>query len=134
MESKDKLKEIDSKNRTCYYFDDIIRFCGKDTEFSDILLDKKSYETSENILRYDISYKTSTGVKTLRIRFNKIDGFAKIHNKIRYLVLFDYIYCDKICDKIKNLISEKVVLQIVLTIILEESKLICMTFYLLKKY
>ena len=25
MESKDELKEINSKNRTCYYFDDIIR-------------------------------------------------------------------------------------------------------------
>ena len=24
MESKSKLKEIDIKNRTCYYFDDII--------------------------------------------------------------------------------------------------------------
>ena len=34
-------------------------------------------------------------------RFNKIDRFIKIHNKIRYLVLFDYSYCDKICDKIK---------------------------------
>ena len=26
---------------------------------------------------------------------------------MRYLVLFDYNYCDKICDKIKYLISEK---------------------------
>ena len=25
MESKDELKEIDIKNRTCYYFDDIRR-------------------------------------------------------------------------------------------------------------
>ena len=25
MERKDELKEIDIKNRTCYYFDDIIR-------------------------------------------------------------------------------------------------------------
>ena len=25
MESNDKLKEIDIKNRTCYYFDDIIK-------------------------------------------------------------------------------------------------------------
>ena len=41
------------------------------------------------------------------IRFDKIDGFIKIHDKIRYFVLFDYSYCDKICDKIKYLISEK---------------------------
>ena len=41
------------------------------------------------------------------IRFNKIDGFTEIHDKIRYLVLFDYCYCDKVCGKIKYLISEK---------------------------
>ena len=26
MEGNDKLKEIGIKNRTCYYFDDIIKF------------------------------------------------------------------------------------------------------------
>ena len=26
MESKDELKDYDIKNRTCYYFDEIIRF------------------------------------------------------------------------------------------------------------
>ena len=30
MESKDKLKEIDIKNRACYYFRDIIRFWDRD--------------------------------------------------------------------------------------------------------
>ena len=45
------------------------------------------------------------GAKLLRIRFDKIDGFIKIHNKIRYLVLFDYSYCDKICNTFKYLIS-----------------------------
>ena len=58
MESKDKLKEIHIKNRTCYYFDDIIRFCYGDIEFSDNLLDEKLYK--KNILIYNISYKTST--------------------------------------------------------------------------
>ena len=102
MDSKNELKEIDIKNRTCYYFDDIIRFLDRDIEFRDILLNENSYETYKNILIYDISYKTSTG-----IRFDKIDGFIKIHDKIRYLVLFDYSYCDKIWDKMKYLISEK---------------------------
>ena len=73
-----------------------------------------------------------TGTIPLRIRFNKIDGFIKIHNKIRYLVLFDW--CDKVYDRIKHLISENVVLQIVLIIILQESELIHMILYLLKKY
>ena len=39
--------------------------------------------------------------------FDKIDRIIKIHDKIRYLVLFDYSYCDKICDKIKYLIVKK---------------------------
>ena len=41
MESKDKWKETDIKNCTCYYFDDIMRVI--DTDFNNILLDKKSY-------------------------------------------------------------------------------------------
>ena len=38
MESKDELKEIDIKNPTCYYFDDIIT--DLDVYFTDILLGK----------------------------------------------------------------------------------------------
>ena len=107
MERRDKLKEIDNKNCMCYYFDDIIRFMDRDTDFN-ILLNGKLYEEKfKNILIYDISYKTSMGAKPLRVRFNKIDGFIKIHNNIRYLVLFDYSYCDKVCDKIKYLVGEK---------------------------
>ena len=45
--------------------------------------------------------------KPLCIRFDKIDGFIKIFDGIRYLVLFDYELFDKICDRIKYLISEK---------------------------
>ena len=60
MESKDELKEIDIKNRTCYQFDDIIRVM--DVDFSDTLLNKKSYK---NILIYDIAYKTFMGAKTI---------------------------------------------------------------------
>ena len=40
MESKNELKEIDIKNRTCYYFDDIMKVI--DIYPSNILLDKKS--------------------------------------------------------------------------------------------
>ena len=48
-----------------YYFDDIIK--DTDINFSNILLDKKLYE---NISIYDISYKTSTGLQPLHIRFD----------------------------------------------------------------
>ena len=41
-ESKNELKEINTKNRACYYFDDITD--GRDINFSNILLDKKLYE------------------------------------------------------------------------------------------
>ena len=50
MESKDELKEIDIKNRTCYYFDDIIRVWNTNIYSIDILLDGKLYkEKYENI-------------------------------------------------------------------------------------
>ena len=95
-------------NCTCYYFKDVIRFWDRDIDFNDILLDEKLYKKKcENISIYDMRYKTSKGAKTLRIRFDKIDGFIKSHDKIKYLVLFDYRYCDKICDKITYLISEE---------------------------
>ena len=51
-----------------FCFDDIIRLWDKDIEFSDILLAKKSYEISENILIYDISYGTLTSAKPFGIR------------------------------------------------------------------
>ena len=108
MESKDELKEIGIKNCTCYYFDDIIRVWDANVYSNDISLDEKLCKGKyENILIYHILDKTSTGAKPLRIRFDKIDGFIQIHDKVRYLVLFDFSYCDEICDKIKYLISEK---------------------------
>ena len=132
MESKDELKEIDIENCTRYFFDHIIRAWDENIDSSDILLDEKlCKEKYENILIYHISYKKSIGAKPLHIRFDKIDGFIQIHDKVRYLVLFDYSYCDEICDKIKYLISEKSGIQIVLIIILQESELI---HTLLKKY
>ena len=97
MESKDELKEHDIKKCTCYYFDDIIRARYRDTHSSNVLLDEKLYkENYENILVHNISYKTSTGAKPLRIMFDKIDGFIKIRDGIRCLVLFDFGWCDKI--------------------------------------
>ena len=54
----------------CCYFDEIIKY--EDFDFDSILLDEKSYE---NILIYDISYKSLIGSKPLHIRFDKIDVF-----------------------------------------------------------
>ena len=40
MDSNNELKEIDIKNRTCYYFDDIIKI--EDLDLDKILKDEKS--------------------------------------------------------------------------------------------
>ena len=102
MESKDTLKEIDIKNCICYYFDDILRLTN--FGYNNILLDEKSYE---NILIYNISCKNFMGSKPLRIWFETIDGFIKIYDGIRYLVLFDPKSYDAIYNRIKYLISKK---------------------------
>ena len=52
MESKNEFKKINIKNRTCSYFDDIMKV--EDINAYNILLDKKS---NENILAYNILYK-----------------------------------------------------------------------------
>ena len=82
MENKDELKEIDIKNYTYYYFDNIIR--DLDISLDTIFLDKKSYKNKyKNILIYDISYNFLSfhnfiSSIPLCIRINKIDGFINI--------------------------------------------------------
>ena len=63
MEQKE-FKKIRIKNHTCYYSDDIIIL--EHFDIDNILIDEKSHE---NMLIYDISYKTLIGPKPLRIRF-----------------------------------------------------------------
>ena len=65
-----EFKEVCIKNRTCQYFDGIIKF-ENFYDFNNILIDQKSHE---NILIYDISYKILIDPKHSRIRFDKIDG------------------------------------------------------------
>ena len=81
MENNEFLK-VSIKNGTCYYFDDIIE---SDFVLDNFLIDDKSHE---NILIYDILYKTLINPKPLRIRFDKIDGFIRIYDGTRYLTLF----------------------------------------------
>ena len=67
----------------CYYFDDLTKFEGVDLD--NTLIDEKSFE---NILVLYISYKTLIAAKPLCVRFNKKDGFIRVYNVTRYLVLF----------------------------------------------
>ena len=83
MESNNELKEIDIKNCTCCYFDDVM-IVG-DFDFNNILLDKKLYEnTYENILMYVISYKAVySGVRYLisekaGVTYSINHNFAKV--------------------------------------------------------
>ena len=69
MDSNVELKDINIKNRTCYYFDDIIKI--EDFNLVNILIDEKSYE---NILVYSISYKTLIDAKPLHITLDKIEA------------------------------------------------------------
>ena len=64
------------------------------------------------------------GSKPLRIWFDKIEGFVKIYDGIRYLVILGHSWFDEICHINKYLMSEKIVLQIALIVMLQESRLI----------
>ena len=78
-----EFKRCCTKNCTSYHFSDILKL--EDRDFDNILVDEKSYE---NVLVYDISYKTLFGEKPLYIRFVKVNGFIRVYDRTRYLVLF----------------------------------------------
>ena len=67
-------------------------------------MDEKLYKS---ILVRDISYKTLIGVKPLFIKANKIDGFIRVQDAKRYLVLFGPEKYDIIYDSIIYLKSLK---------------------------
>ena len=107
------MKRIDTKNSACYYFEDIIKI--EDFDFENILLDEKLYE---NTLVYNFSYNNLTGAKPLRIRIDKVNGFIRIYDVTRYLVLFGLEKYDAIYNRIRYLISQKVVLPVLFLIIM----------------
>ena len=102
MKSNDELKEIHIETGMCYYSDDVIKI--EDFHFDNILIDEKSYE---NILVYDISFKTLIGAKPFRIRFDKVDGFIRVYDGTRYLVLLGSEKYDAIYNRIRYLISQE---------------------------
>ena len=67
-------------------------------------MDEKSYE---NILSCNISYKTLIDAKPLHVRFNKTDGFIRVYDGKRYLLLFGSGEYDSIYNRIRYLISIK---------------------------
>ena len=91
-----------NKNRTCPNF--YVIFKLKDFDI-DILIDEKSHE---NILIYDISYKTLIDPKPLRIRLFKIDGVIRVCDETRYLTLFGSGKFEASCRRIRHFISHDI--------------------------
>ena len=96
------MKKVRIENRTCYYFDDIIKL--EDFGIDNISIDQKSH--GRNWI-YDISYKTLIGAKPLYIRFDKTDGFIRIYDGTRYLTLFGSEKYDAIYKRIRYLMGLK---------------------------
>ena len=73
-----KIKDRDIKNRTYYFFDDIINI--KNFDINNIKIDEKSYK---NIFIYYIRYVTIKDSKYVKINsvnylyliFNKVNGY-----------------------------------------------------------
>ena len=99
----------------------------EDFNSDNILIDEKS---QENILIYDISYKTLIREKLLRIRFSKIDGLIRIYDGNRYLTLLGSEKYDAIYSRIRYLISLKSGITYVFLTITQKSKLILRILYL----
>ena len=68
-----EFKKAHIKNRTCSYFNDIIKL--EDFDIDNILIDEESHE---NISIYGISYKTLIDPKPLRIRFDLLEFMMEI--------------------------------------------------------
>ena len=77
-----EFKKVRVKNRKCYCLGDIIKL--EYFDLHNILIDEKS---QEKIFNYDISYKAFIDSKSLRIGFDKIDGFGRIYDETRYLII-----------------------------------------------
>ena len=67
-------------------------------DLDNISIDEKSHE---NILIYDISYKTLIDPKLLRIKFDKTDGFIITYDGTRYLTLLGSEKYDAIFKRIR---------------------------------
>ena len=85
-----KVKEIDIRNRTYYFFNDIINV--KNFDPNNIKMDEKSYK---NIFIYYIGYVTIKDSKYVKIYnvyplyliFSNVNGYIEENNGNKYLTL-----------------------------------------------
>ena len=90
-----EFKKVRIKNRTCYYFSDIIKL--EDFHLDNFSINEKSHEY---VFIYNILYKTLIDPKPLRIRYDKTDWFIR-------LTLFGSEKYNAIYNRFKYLISQK---------------------------
>ena len=84
------IKEINIKNQTYYFFDDMINI--KDFDSNLLKIDKKSYK---NIDIYYIGYITMkesdyvkiNSVNPLYLIIEKVDGYIEVKNGNKYVIL-----------------------------------------------
>ena len=84
------IKEINIKNRTYYFFDDIINI--KDFDSNLLKIDKKSYKNIDiyyigYITMKDFDYVKINSVNPLYLIIDKVDGFIEEKNGNKYLTL-----------------------------------------------
>ena len=99
-------KDIDLKNHTYYFFDDIINI--KNFDSNNVKIDKKSYK---NILIYyngyltakDSKYLKSNCVNPLYLIFNKVNGYFEETNGNKYLMLVPLNESKEKIEKYKKL-------------------------------
>ena len=86
-------------------------------------MNEKSYKY---VLVYKFSYRILIQANPMCYRFNKLDGFIRLYNGSRYLVLFGHGKWGAIYNSIRNLISQNSRITYVFLIITQESKLFYM--------
>ena len=104
-----KFKDVDIKNCTYYFFDDIINM--KHFDPKKIKIDKNSYK---NILIYYIGYVTIKDSKCFKINsvnplyliINKADGYFEEINRNKYLTLVPTNENKEIINKYEELLSK----------------------------
>ena len=82
---------------------------------------------SNNILVYNISYKSLIGAKPLHISFNKVDRFIRVFDGTRYLILFGPEIYDAIINSIRYLLGVKSSITYVIAYVVLPMKLMSST-------
>ena len=109
------IKEINIKNRTYYFFDDIINI--KNFDLNLLKTDKKSFKNIDiyyigYIIMKDSDYVKIDSVNPLYLIISEVDGYIEEKNWNKYIIL-DFTYKNKevlikytkLWDGIKNLIG-----------------------------